>query len=118
MTTFKQQVEQDNLAVFINFDEFGEEKSIRGRKVLVVIDNDLINERQRLSTSGTTNTNPEGVYLSTVTFFVRQRDLGYVPVEGEQMLFGDLGERGYPYIVDKVAVNMGVIEVTIEGNQS
>jgi len=115
---FKDIVAKDNVAVFINPDEFGEPKVINGAEYQVVIDHDLINERLRLYTSGGNNTAAEGVFLSTVIFFIRESDLGYVPVEGETMRFGNPGERGYPYLVTKVSSAMGILEITIEANQS
>lgn len=42
--TFKEQIEADRDAVFLNFDEFGEYHRIEGKKVLCVVDNDKLAE--------------------------------------------------------------------------
>ncbi|MFU1797373.1 hypothetical protein ACM1RC_26140 [Paenibacillus azoreducens] len=107
---FKEMVANDNLTVFINPEEFGEPKNIDGETLMVVVDYDLINERPHLYA--------EGTYLSKVTFFVHEADLGYVPAEGQEMRFGDVGKRGYPYLVTNVASNMGILEITIEANET
>ncbi|MBJ6362103.1 hypothetical protein ACFOQM_12455 [Paenibacillus sp. GCM10012307] len=116
--SFKDWIAQDNLRVFINPDEFGEPKMIDGVELSVVIDNDLINERNSLSAYGMNNVTAEGVYLSTITFFVRQSDLGYVPKEGERMQYGDVDKKGYSYMIAKVSGADGILEITLEGNQS
>lgn len=116
MSIFKDAVAQE-ISVFLNFDEFGEYRLIDGQEVLIVEDRDLINERPRLASSAGNLMAAEGVYLSIITFFVRQDDLGYVPEEGQEMRFGEVGKRGYPYLVTSVSEAMGILEVTIEANR-
>ncbi|BFH15919.1 hypothetical protein WJ0W_003279 [Paenibacillus melissococcoides] len=118
MSIFKDAVAHDIASVFLNFDEFGEYRSIGGQKILIVEDRDLISERPGLSSAIGKNVTAEGVYLSVVTFFVRMDDLGYVPVEGQDMRYGEVGKREYPYFVTNVSEAMGILEVTIEANRS
>lgn len=112
MSSFKEQLEHDNTSVFINAEEFGEEHSIDGELLTVVIDNDLIHERPALSTSGV-DFYAEGVYLSTITFFVEKYKLGYIPVENQQMRFDD-----YPCIVKRVSESFGMLEITLDANRT
>lgn len=109
---FKEQLEHDNSAIFINSEEFGEKHSIDGELLTVVIDNDLIHERPALSTSGV-DFYAEGVYLSTITFFVEKYKLGYIPVENQQMRFDD-----YPCIVKRVSESFGMLEITLDANRT
>ena len=46
MSGFKDMVSADRLNVFINTAEFGEEYTVEGRKILIVIDNDELKARQ------------------------------------------------------------------------
>ncbi|MFD0710631.1 hypothetical protein [Paenibacillus sp. GCM10027626] len=115
---FKDHVAQDNLKVFINMDEFGEPKFIDGEKYDVVIDYDLINERDRLYTVGRAGTDAAGVFQSAITFFIREADLGFIPDEGQPLFWGDSAHKSYPYIVAKVSSAMGILEITIEANES
>lgn len=117
MKTFKDLIQKDNQTIFLNPDEFGEEKSIDGDAVMVVVDSDLTNERPRLVSAGE-DIYANGIFKSTITFFVRKEVLGYVPEEGQLMKFGEVGGREYQYIVSSVSEAMGIIEVTIEANKS
>lgn len=117
MNMFKDMIAKDNLNVFINFNEFGEEKSIDGDAVLVVVDSDLINERPRLVSPGE-DIYANGVFRSTITFFVQKEELGYVPEEGQPIKFGEVGQSDYPYFVSNVSESMGILEITIDANRS
>lgn len=117
MKTFKELVQQDNRTIFLNPEEFGEEKSIDGDAVMVVVDSDLINERPRLVSPGE-DIYANGVFNSTITFFVRKEDMGYVPEEGQPIRFGEVGQNDYPYFVTNVSESMGIYEITIEANRA
>lgn len=114
---FKELVQQDNRTTFLNPDEFGEEKIIDGNVVIVVVDNDLTNERPRLVSAGE-DIYANGVFRSTITFFVRKEELGYVPEEGQPIRFGEVGQSDYPYFVSNVSESMGILEITIEANRT
>lgn len=105
----KEAIQKDNQAVFLNPDEFGELKNIDGVELMVVIDNDIINERSRFYLANESL----GVFRSTITFFIRKDDLGYTPVENQLMDFDDK-----PYILSNVFENLGIFEITIEANES
>ena len=46
MSGFKDMISADLRSVFINFEEFGEEYTVEGRKIVIVIDNDELKARQ------------------------------------------------------------------------
>lgn len=101
--SFKDRV-SDDLSVFLNLDEFAEHHDIDGESVPIVLDSDLINRRPHLYA--------EGTYQNRVVFFVRETDLGYRPVEGQVMSLD-----GQPYLIVQVGEDMGLLSVTLEGNQ-
>lgn len=107
---FKDQISAD-IEVFINFDEFGEMKVIDDLEVLVVVDGDVFSGRDLLRSIGQQSMYAEGVFAADITFFVRESDLGYRPVEGQLMKFD-----GRPYIVSRVSAQMGILEIGLGGN--
>ncbi|TVX93043.1 hypothetical protein [Paenibacillus agilis] len=109
---FKNIVAAD-MAVFINPDEFGEPHNIDGKIYTVVVDNEIIHERPSLSTSGSNDFDAHGVYLTNITFFIKEIDLGYIPVENQPMEFD-----GLLCTVRKVIPNVGIVEVMLDCNQS
>lgn len=109
MSAFKDAVSSDIKGVFINALEFADEHTINGETVICVVDTDLIKERGTPSSSEYA----EGVFLEQISIFVDKDDLPRVPVKGEMLRLD--GDR---YLVDNVSENMGVLEITIEDNQS
>ncbi|AHN84823.1 ATP-binding sugar transporter family protein [Vibrio phage phi 2] len=109
MSAFKDAVANDIKAVFINGLEFADEHTINGQTVTCVVDRDEIKERGTPSASEYA----EGVFIEQVMIFVAKNDLPRVPVKGELLRLD--GER---YLVDEVAENMGMLEITIQDNQS
>lgn len=105
---FKDQVASD-LNTVLNLDEFAEIHDIDGEPVKIVLDSDLIHSRPHLYRS---QDNAEGTYQNRVVFFVRAADLGYRPVEGQV-----LSLDSQPYLVVQVGEDMGLLTVTLEGNQ-
>jgi len=109
VSRFKDAVAADIKAVFINGLEFADEHDINGETVLAVVDGDIIQERNSRSYSEY----PEGVFQQQLMVFVAAEDLPERPVKGE-LFFLD-NER---YIVDMCSENMGILEITIEANDS
>ena len=46
MSGFKDMVKADRRNVFLNFDEFGEEYTVEGEKIVIMIDTDELKARQ------------------------------------------------------------------------
>ncbi|MGG4034210.1 hypothetical protein ABEV74_11005 [Paenibacillus cisolokensis] len=111
---FKDQVARDIQNVFLD-SEFGEPVlfgsiGMDSIELLAVVDRDM-NELTAYETA-------EGTYASKLTLYMRQADLGYVPVENQLVYFALAGEDTYPYIVRRVAAEMGILTVEIEANRS
>jgi hypothetical protein len=109
MTRFKDAVAADIKGTFINALEFADLHDINGTELLCVIDGDIIQERN----ARTYSEYAEGVFKSQKMVFVAVDDLPERPVKGE--IFRLDGEL---YMVDECAENMGVLEITIEANDS
>lgn len=118
MPTFKEAVAADIERVFINPVEFAEPHRIRlmgppafDEMIECVVDEDIIDERK--SRGGASTEYAEGVYKDEVMLYVSKGNLPYVPVRFEQLILDDVR-----HIVQKVSDNMGVLEITMESNES
>lgn len=108
-SAFKQAVQADISRVFINPGEFADEHLIDGHRVVAVVDSDVMQERgSRAATEYA-----EGVFVSEKRIYVAAEELPWSPVRGEQLNLD--GDR---YMVTDVAFNMGVLEITIQANES
>lgn len=105
MSTFKDIIIQD-LAVFINVDEFGEVHDINGRQLTVVIDDSGLSESPGLTER------TGGIYIGMLKVYIKETDLETIPVIGEVFrLDGEL------YLVKNVAKPGGITEITLEANE-
>lgn len=105
--SFKEQVQKD-IAVFLNLDEFAELHDIDGSQVLAVIDNDILKIR-----SDRQSERYDGVYKGEFVVFVKADNLPSRPVYGQHMRLD-----GRLYQVAECTENMGVLEITLEANES
>lgn len=104
MSAFKDAVSKDVTAVFLNIEEFADKHVLNDQDVICLVDKDMTTEATtRLS-------NPlEGVFLNTLTIYVKEKDLKAKPVEGE-LLYLD----GEMYLVRSVSVEMGILVIIVE----
>lgn len=109
MSRFKDAVKSDIRRVFINPLEFAEKHNINGKMIEAVVDRDVIKERQ----PKTATEYAEGIFIEEILVYVAADDLTRKPVKGE--IFRLDGER---YLVEEVAENMGILEITIMANES
>lgn len=105
MPTFKDFIPLDNNRVFINTNEFAEIHNIDGEDLPIVFDTDILNERPLQ--------HAEGVYLSHVVIFIDKKALGYIPVQNQEITVDDV-----IYTVMKVSDDNGLLEITLEANES
>lgn len=109
--SFKDAVAADVKNVFLNPLEFADEHIIDGQPVMVAVDDDVIEERRGRSDGGMRHA--EGVFQTMKMLYVAQSDLPRVPVRDELLEFD-----GEYYRVDKVSINMGMLEIAIEANET
>lgn len=96
-------VAADIAGVFINIDEFGEEITIEGKPVNVVMDNDELKERQ--------GGQDLAVAESTTLFYAKAEDLPKGMKPGR-----NININGREAIVDDVQTDMGICTVVIREN--
>lgn len=107
MPGFKDYLASD-ISVFFNSDEFAELHDIDGQQVLAVVDIDILKVR-----SDRRAERYDGVYKGEVTVYVKAADLPSRPVHGQHLR---LDKK--LYLVAECTENMGVLEITLEANES
>lgn len=104
MSTFKDFLDSDS-AVFLNIDEFATTHNIDGKDIDIVIDNDMLKERQAKYA--------EGTYLGDLLFHVKKSDFGYKPAIRKHIKFD-----GETYFITDFQEDMGIYIITIGANMS
>lgn len=108
MSRFKDSINAD-LVSFINPDEFGQLHDVNGRQTLVVFDADIIKERNVFRNLVPT----DGIYTGQVIVFIKKTDLPNTPAVGS--VFRLDGEM---YLVIEVSEALGILEITLEANET
>lgn len=109
MSAFKDAVKADIKQVFINLLEFADVHNINGEEVAAVIDRDILKERPNLTTS----VEARAIFEEEIHIYVAYDDLVRKPVKDEILRLD-----GAIFIVEEVAENMGVLEITIRANEA
>jgi hypothetical protein len=108
MLTCKEQIAQDNAAVFQNPDEFADMKRVSYNEAVweipVVLDHEITTDRKIPS-----GDNAKGIFLADVRAYINERDMGVIPRKGKRIKFGTR-----EYKIAKVSVEMGVIILDLE----
>ncbi len=99
MSVFQNMVKQD-MKVFFNSDEFGEEHNIDGKTIICIIDDQTNRDRK----GGT----EFAVAQSTLFLFARSEDLPPYKEPGEE-----LRVDGVPYTIETWDEDMGVSSVSL-----
>lgn len=100
MSNFKKQVEKDIFGVFIDFDKFADWHRVAGKKILVVMDDDALKERQ--------GGEELSIAESSVMFYAKTSDLGKRKQPGNT-----INIDGKEYIIDDWQEDMGVTTLTL-----
>lgn len=104
MANFKDYLLKDNDNIF-NINEFGTEHNIDGKTQTVVIDNELLKDRQVKYA--------EGTYRGDLLFFIKKDDFGEAPAISQTVKFDGEIMRVFDF-----NENEGVYEITLEANVS
>ncbi|MCZ8520131.1 MULTISPECIES: hypothetical protein [Paenibacillus] len=105
MTSLKDFLAGDVANVFLNDKEFADTHDVNGRQVTCMVDSDLINHRAQPYA--------EGVYLAQVVLFIRSSEFPSKPAEGQRLKLD-----GKFFDIAKVAEDAGLLEITLEANES
>lgn len=100
MSNFKKQVEKDILGVFLDFDKFAEWHRVAGEKILVVMDDNALKERQ--------GGEELSIAESSVLLYAKTSELGKRKQPGNT-----INIDGKEYIIDDWAEDMGVSTLSL-----
>ncbi|MGI6436404.1 MAG: hypothetical protein ACOX0F_13845 [Syntrophomonadaceae bacterium] len=107
MSRFKDSINAD-LTSFINPDEFGQLHDVNGRQILVVFDADILKEYDAYRNLVPT----DGIFTGRGVVFIKSSDLPTPAIGSVFRLEGKL------YLVIEVSESMGILEVTLEANET
>ena len=106
--TFKELLRQDVKNVFLNPAEFGEEHIVNGEKMLIIIDDNELTEREKRMKS-----NMDGMYKKQTLVYVSALDFGPLPGVGKPVKID-----GITFIVADSLNEGGVYSLHLEANKS
>jgi len=101
---FKEQLKSD-LNTFFNFNEFGDDHSIDGKVVNVIVDNETLKSRNKKEY--------DGIVQADLLYFVKEEDLLKEPRPDSVQVFD-----GVPYIIFDAKLDEGVYEVILQSNKN
>lgn len=103
--SFKETIQADLSSIFFNLDEFAELHIIDGKEMKVIVDEDMLKERQIKAA--------EGVYTGTLLFHVEKSTFGEKPAVGQRLRFDNR-----VFTVNDFQDSDGMYTITLEGNLS
>ena len=106
--TFKELMRQDVKKVFLNPEEFGEEHIVNGKRMLIMIDDNELTEREKRMKS-----NMDGIYKKQTLIYVSALDYGPLPGIGKPVKID-----GVTFIVTDSINEGGVYSLHLEANKS
>ena len=106
--TFKEALRQDVKQVFLNPSEFGEEHTVNGKRMLIIIDDNELTEREKRMQS-----HMDGLYKKQTLIYVSALDYGPLPGPGKPVMID-----GTHFIVTDSLNEGGVYSLHLEANRS
>ncbi len=109
MSAFRDLIEADNEAVFLNLEEFGEYHELQETRCVCILQGDTV--LKTLSTGGGASQTYPMVYGVDLTVNVKTADLPEIPVYGQ--LFSVDDEH---FLVQNVKDDMGMLTIELVAN--
>lgn len=106
--SFKELLRQDVKTVFLNPTEFGEEHTVNGKRMQIIIDDNELTEREKRMKS-----NMDGIYKKQTLIYVSALDYGPLPGTGKPVKIDDV-----TFIVTDSINEGGVYSLHLEANNS
>lgn len=106
--SFKELLRSDVKNVFLNPSEFGEEHIVDGKKMLIIIDDNELAEREKRIQS-----HMDGIYKKQMLVYVSALDFGPLPKQGKSCFID-----GIKFIVADSINEGGIYSLQLEGNRS
>lgn len=104
--TFREIVRKDAQAVFFNPEEFGEEHTVNGKRMMIIIDDNELTEREKRVKS-----HMDGIYKKQTLVYVRALDFGPLPGVGKPCVID-----GITFLVADSINEGGVYSLHLEAN--
>ena len=101
---FKEQLKED-LSIFFNPDEFGEDHIIDGKVVNIIVDNETLKSRNKKEY--------DGIVQADILYFAKEEDLFKEPIPDSVQMFDRV-----PYIIFDSKLDEGVYEVILQANKN
>lgn len=102
--TFKEQLETDVGAIFLNPEEFGETHIVNDKEMTIVIDDNELIGRQ--------GQHIDGIYKNQKLIYVSAADFGPLPKQGSTLKLD-----GGTYTVDSAAAEGDIYSITASANR-
>ena len=106
--TFKELLRNDAKTIFLNPLEFGEEHTVDGKKMVIIIDGNELTEREKRMKS-----HMDGIYTKQTLVYVRALDFGPLPGAGKPVIID-----GSTFIVTESINEGGVYSLHLEANKN
>lgn len=103
---FKETIASDNDAVFLCFDEFGEDAVVNGSTTIVVVDDHELEKRNLAKSSVASGV--DGVTTAEVLFYINANHFEHMPQTGKRM-----GFNTKTYLIDSVSEQLGMLTITL-----
>ena len=104
MSTLKEDILQDINDVFANEEEFFEEHTVNGKKMLIMVDGD-----ENLNRTGFQKSVHEGVQAEQVVVYVKASDFGRKPAYGSKVTIDRAS-----FLVSSAVNHCGMYSITLE----
>ncbi len=102
--SFKEQIKED-LNIFFNADEFGEDHVIDKKVVNIIVDTETLKSRNKKEY--------DGIVQADILYFAKEDDLLKEPIPDSVQMFD-----GVPYIIFDAKLDEGVYEVILQANKN
>lgn len=112
--TFKDCVAADIDLTFFEQDEHAEWRTVDGKKVLVILEDVALKERQAHWEAGAKQNFDTGLYTSTSTLFIRVADYGPKPKIGKPLVMDKGTDVQRTYSIINCEEEAGVYKITME----
>jgi hypothetical protein len=106
--SFKDILNNDIKAIFLNPEEFGETHTVQGKEMTIVLDDMENIEREKKMKS-----HMDGIYARQMLFYVSADDFGPMPAQGGLITI----DRNRYTVVDATD-EAGMYAITVEANRS
>ncbi len=105
---FKEILRNDVKEVFLNPSEFGEEHTVNGKKMVIIIDDNELTEREKRIKS-----HMDGIYKKQTLVYVHALDFGPLPGVGKPVVID-----GLTFIVTDSINENGIYSLHLEANRN